>query len=311
MAARWSPAHPPYPALTLALSYRRWKALLPRIERVLELVERRLQGDAEGDTEADTRSTWAFRWRDGRLQPIEHPDLYPLEGLIGVERSVARLRANLMAFASGAPALDTLLYGERGTGKSSAVRGLLREFGPQGLRLVEVRRDDLRQLPSIYRCLRGRPERFALFCDDLSFEEVDATYIEFKAVLDGSLEARPPNILILATSNRRHLIPERMWENLEATHGPGGELHPGETSQEKISLSDRFGLLLPFLGFDQVTYLRIVEYHARELGLWGKLSDTELNERALRFALVRGSRSGRTARHACIAILQGLEGQPP
>ena len=278
---------------------------------MLDLAERRLGAEGAVETEASADGAWAFRWRGGRIEPIQHPDLYPLEGLIGVERSVARLRANLAAFVAGAPALDTLLYGERGTGKSSAVRGLLREFGPSGLRLVEVRRDELRDLPTINRALRDRRERFALVCDDLSFEEVDATYIEFKAVLDGGLEARPENVLILATSNRRHLIPERMWENLEATHGPAGELHPGETTEEKISLSDRFGLLLPFLGFDQMTYLRIIEYHAREIGLLGKLSRDELDERALRFALDRGSRSGRTARHACIAILQGLEGRTP
>lgn len=278
---------------------------------MLELAEQRLRAEATERTQAGDDSAWAFRWHAGRIDPIEHPDLYPLEGLIGVESSVARLRTNLAAFVAGAPALDSLLYGERGTGKSSAVRGLLREFGPSGLRLVEVRRNDLRDLPTIHRALRDRPGRFALFCDDLAFEEVDATYIEFKAVLDGGLEARPANVLILATSNRRHLIPERMWENLEATHGPGGELHPGETSDEKISLSDRFGLVLPFLGFDQVTYLRIIEYHAQEIGLLGKLSREELEARALRFALDRGSRSGRTARHACIAILQGLEGGRP
>ncbi len=278
---------------------------------MLELAEQHLRAEANLETHAGEDSTWAFRWHAGRIDPIGHPDLYPLEGLIGVERSVTRLRANLAAFVAGAPALDTLLYGERGTGKSSAVRGLLREFGPSGLRLVEVRPDDLRDLYTINRALRDRPERFALFCDDLSFEEVDTTYIEFKAVLDGGLEARPENVLILATSNRRHLIPERMWENLEATHGPGGELHPGETSEEKLSLSDRFGLLLPFLGFDQMTYLRIIEYHAREIGLLGKLPREQLEARALRFALDRGSRSGRMARHACIAILQGLQGSRP
>ena len=282
--------------------------MLGRIDRLLDLAEQRLGVEGNGTAPPEADGAWAFRWRGASLEPIEHPDLYPLDGLIGVERSVARLRANLAAFVAGAPALDTLLYGERGTGKSSAVRGLLREFGPSGLRLVEVRRNELRDLPAIDRVLRGRSERFALFCDNLSFEEVDATYIEFKAVLDGGLEARPENVLILATSNRRHLIPERMWENLETTRGPEGELHPGETTEEKISLSDRFGLLLPFLGFDQPTYLRIIEYHAREIGLLDKLTRDELNHRALRFALQRGSRSGRTARHACIAILQGLEG---
>ena len=291
------------------MSARDWQALLPRIERVLEILEQRLDGHARAAEPPDREEVWAYRWRDGWLEPIAYPDLYPLESLLGVERSVARLRANLSAFSAGSPALDALLYGERGTGKSSAVRGLLREFGPLGLRLVEVRRDDLRELPRIYALLRERPERFALFCDDLAFERVDGAYRELKAALEGELEARPANVLILATSNRRYLVPERMWENLEATHGPQGEIHPGETAEEKISLSDRFGLLVPFLSFDQDTYLRIVELHAHETGLWGKLPREEIRARALRYALERSSRNGRTARHACIAVLQDLEGK--
>ena len=173
-----------------------------------------------------------------------------------------------------------------------------------GLRLVEVQPDSLRDLYSIFGELREREERFALYCDDLSFEEGDASYKELKAVLDGGLEARPGNVLIVATSNRRHLIPERISENLEAQHGADGELHYGETTHEKISLSDRFGLLLPFLGFDQDTYLRIVEQHARLLGLDQILDAEKRRSGALRFALERGTRSGRTARHACIAMLQ-------
>ncbi len=246
-------------------------------------------------------------WNAGRLAPIAHPDVYPLDGLIGVERSVARLRANAEAFTRGAPALDALLYGERGTGKSSAVRGLLGEFGPRGLRLVEVRRDDLLALPEIFAELRGRPGRFALFCDDLSFEEGDASFKQLKALLDGGLEARPENVIVLATSNRRHLLPERMAENLAAHLDAAGQLHPGETADEKISLSDRFGLLLPFLAFDQATYLRIVDYHADRLGLAERLPGQELHAAALRFALNRGTRSGRSALQACIELLQGVK----
>jgi predicted AAA+ superfamily ATPase len=285
---------------------RDWQQLLPRVERVLALAERWLVGEPEGTPE--DAQVWAYRWR-GRLEPIQHPDLYPLDGLIGVERSVARLRANAAAFVAGSPALDVLLYGERGTGKSSAVRGLLRELGPKGLRLVEIRRADLSDLPGIYAALRERPERFALFCDDLSFEPGDASYKELKAMLDGGLEARPDNVILLATSNRRHLIPEFAAENLEAVISPEGELHPGETAEEKLSLSDRFGLLLPFLSFNQDTYLRIVDYHARELGLAERLPREELHARALRFALDRAGRSGRTARQACIALLQEVEGR--
>jgi predicted AAA+ superfamily ATPase len=254
------------------------------------------------------RDALAYRWRAGRLEPIQHPDVYPLDELIGVERSVARLRANVAAFTAGEPALDALLYGERGTGKSSAVRGLLGEFGAAGFRLVEVRRDALLELSEIWPALRGRPERFALFCDDLSFEEGDTSWKQLKAELDGGLEARPANALVIATSNRRHLIPERISENREAVLDPDGQLHPGETAEEKVSLSDRFGLLLPFFAFDQETYLRIARHHARALGLDGRRTPEEFERAVLRFALERGTRSGRTARQACIAVAQSLAG---
>jgi predicted AAA+ superfamily ATPase len=251
----------------------------------------------------------AYRWRADRLDPIRHPDVYPLSSLIGVERSVARLRANVAAFSAGTPALDTLLYGERGTGKSSAVRGLLGEFGAAGFRLVEVRREDLMELSALWSTLRGRPERFGVFCDDLSFEEGDTSWKRLKAELDGGVEARPANALVLATSNRRHLLTERLSENREAVLDPDGLLHPGETAEEKVSLSDRFGLLLPFFAFDQETYLRIARHHAGELGLLARFPAAELDARVLRFALERGTRSGRTARQACIALLQALEGE--
>jgi len=285
---------------------RDWHRLLPRIEHLLQLADDWLSSQSE-DPARGAEEAWAYRWRNGRLEPIRHPDLYPLEGLIGVERSVERLRANAAAFVDGAPALDVLLYGERGTGKSSALRGLLRELAPKGLRLVEIRRGDLLELPRIYGQLRERPERFALVCDDLSFEAGDDSYKTLKAALDGGLEARPENVLIFATSNRRHLMPEYESENREARISTDNELHPGETVEEKLSLSDRFGLLLPFFCFDQDTYLRIVEYHARELGM-GWIDRDELRTRALRFALERAGRSGRTARQACIAIAQELRG---
>lgn len=248
----------------------------------------------------------AYRWRDGALEPIAHLDLYPREGLLEVEASVERLIVNLGAFAAGQPALDALLYGERGTGKSTAIRSALGVLGSEGLRLVEVVRSDLLALPRLFGLLRERPGRYVLFCDDLSFDEGDPSYRELKSVLDGGLEARPENVLVVATSNRRHLIPERRSENQAATHGPDGELHLSETSEEKLSLSDRFGLLLPFFGFDQAAYLRIVDYHAERIGLAARLAPPELHPRALRFALERASRSGRTARQACIAILQEL-----
>ena len=208
------------------MSGREWEKLLPRLERVLELAEQALQSNGAARRSTRSGDTLAYRWDGGDLQPISHPDIYPLDGLIGVERSVARLRANADAFTRGLPALDALLYGERGTGKSSAVRGLLGEFGSDGLRMVEVRRDDLLALPEIFAALRDRPHRFALFCDDLSFEEGDASFKQLKALLDGGLEARPENVIVVATSNRRHLLPERMSENLEARYDAAGELHP-------------------------------------------------------------------------------------
>ena len=281
--------------------------LRSRIERALELLERFLLRALPSDGPAELDGVWAYRWRDGALEPIEHPDLYPVSGLLGVDRSLGRLLQNLTAFSEGRPALDVLLYGERGTGKSSAVRAALGELGPHGLRLVEVLREDLLDLPSLFAALRGRPERYVLFCDDLSFEEGDASYKELKSVLDGAVEARPANVLVVATSNRRHLMPEHMAENLAATHGPAGELHPAEATEEKLSLSDRFGLLLPFFAFDQPTYLAIAEHHAGVLGLLGRVAKPELHASALRFALERGSRSGRTARQACVALLQELE----
>ena len=283
-----------------------WTDLLPLAQRVLERLERALASH-QPTAEAEERSDiWAYRWSGGRLLPIAHPDIFPLDGLVGVERAVSRLRANVAAFVSGRPALDVLLFGERGTGKSSAVRGLLGEFGPKGLRLVELLPQDLLDLPAVYHALRGREGRFGLFCDDLSFEEGDPTYKRIKAALSGGLEARPPNVLLLATSNRKHLLQERMSENLEARLDADGVLRPAETTEEKISLSDRFGLALAFFSFDQSTYLRIVDSHAARLELAGRLPASELHARALRFALERASRSGRTALQACIAIAQEL-----
>lgn len=288
------------------MSGSRREELLRRLERLLEQGERLFGVSAEPALDG---RTLAYRWQDGALEPIHHPDLYPLDGLLGVERSVARLRANAASFVRGEPALDALLYGERGTGKSSAARGLLGELGTKGLRLIEVRPHELGALPRIFAVLRERPERYALYCDDLSFEEGDASFRDLKAVLDGGIEARPDNVLILATSNRRHLIRELARDNLEARLDSQGELHPGETVEEKISLSDRFGLLLPFFAFDQETYLRIVDHHARELGLAGRLPPAEIHARALRFALERASRSGRTARQACVLMLQDRAGE--
>jgi predicted AAA+ superfamily ATPase len=210
-----------------------------------------------------------------------------------VERSIAKLRANVAAFTRGEPALDMLLYGERGTGKSSAVRGALGEFHPAGFRLVELRREELRELPALWTILRARRERFGVVCDDLSFEEGDASWKLVKAELDGGLEARPANALLIVTSNRRHLLTERLSENREARLDPDGILHPGETAEEKVSLSDRFGLWLGFHRCSQDEFLAMVQGYVAHYGI--KTDPDTLRSEALEWATTRGSRSGRVA----------------
>ena len=273
------------------------RTLLVRLARLAELAEPVLErlGGGRPDPERLARFA-AFRWdaRDGRLVPIVRPLPFDLEDLVGVERPVARLLRNTEQFVRGLPANHVLLYGERGTGKSSAVRGLLPRFAARGLRLVEVHKADLIDLPRVLDALRDAPYRFLLFCDELSFDEGEAGYRELKAALEGSLEAPPPNVRIVATSNRRHLVPQHMAENLEARLDARGELHLGEALEEKLALADRFGLVLGFYGFDQATYLAIVERYAAQAGL--EVAAEELRAEALRFALERSSRSGRVAR---------------
>jgi predicted AAA+ superfamily ATPase len=276
---------------------------IARLEKLLGRIK--LSGTKPG-----TPESWAHRWHRGRLEPVVRPDIVPLDSLIGVERSVRRLRSNVGAFTRGDPALDTLLYGDRGTGKSSAVRGLLGELGPAGLRLVEVRPHHLDALPDVMAALRDRPGRFVLVCDDLGFEEGDPAYRELKSALDGGLERRPENVLIVATSNRRHLVPERSWENLSSADRLAEDLHPEETREDKMGLADRFGLLVPFFGFNRETFLRIVDHYAQTLGLSGRLQREQLHARAIRFALERGGSSGRTARQVCILALQELAEGP-
>lgn len=270
-----------------------------RFERVLALGERVLAELAgEAPPPAAFERHLAFRWEvgrgPGRLIPIEEPALFDLEDLVGVERSVESLVANTRQFVRGLPCNHVLLFGERGTGKSSAVRGLLGRFGGEGLRMVEVHKADLLHLPRVIEALRGVPYRFVLFCDDLSFDAGEVNYRELKAALEGSLTAPPDNVRIYATSNRRHLLPETAADNRAASLDADGELHLGEALEEKLALSDRFGLVLGFYGFDQDTYLRIVERTARKLGV--RAAPEALREEALRWALRRSSRSGRTAR---------------
>jgi hypothetical protein len=288
--------------------------LLDRIERVLDLAEQWLERQLGARLRPEVAARHhAFRWDArrgaGRLVPIAEPHAIDLDDLIGVERSVAELVRNTEQLLRGLPANHVLLFGERGTGKSSAVKGLLPRFAAQGLRMVEVTKEDLIHLPDVLEALRGttgegpargglataEPSCFLVFCDDLSFDEGEPGMRELKAALEGSLEATPANVRIVATSNRRHLLPQRVRDNREARLDDASELHLGEALEEKLALADRFGLVLGFYGFPQPTYLRIVERHAAKAGI--AIPQAELHAQALRFALDRSSRSGRVAKH--------------
>jgi len=244
----------------------------------------------------------AFRWRRrqylgvqlGRLEAVQHVAMIAAQDLQHVESQKAALLANTSQFVRGLPANNVLLTGARGTGKSSLIRACLNEFGAQGLRLIEVDKHDLTDLADIVAQVAARPERFIIFCDDLSFEEGESSYKALKAVLDGSLASAGDNVLIYATSNRRHLMPEYMRENLAAKYQDDGEIHPGETVEEKISLSERFGLWLSFYPFRQDDYLDIAAHWLRHYGASAALVEASRTE-ALQFALQRGSRSGRVA----------------
>lgn len=234
----------------------------------------------------------AWRWRRGALQPIAHPATLRLDDLLGIERQKAAAVQNVRQFVAAQPANHVLLTGSRGTGKSSLVKALLTAFAPQGLRLVEVPPHDLVDLPDVVAPLRGRPERYVLYVDDFSVAANDPALAALKAALDGGIEEPPDNVLIIATSNRRHLTPEAKRENDEY-RWDGGELHPGETTEEKIALSERFGLWLSFPPFSQAQYLDAVRLHLARLGVVEWSEETEVL--ALRWALNRASRSGRVA----------------
>jgi predicted AAA+ superfamily ATPase len=238
---------------------------------------------------------WQRRGTRGWLEAVRHIAPIRLDDLRHVDRQKAILERNTLSFLEGRPANNVLMTGARGTGKSSLVRALLDAHGARGLRLIEVDKTDLGDLGRIIELIEGRPERYIVFCDDLSFEEGEASYKALKSALDGSVAAPGDNLLIYATSNRRHLMPEYLHENLEARHQPDGEIHPGETVEEKISLSERFGLWLSFYPFGQDDYLDIVGHW---LGAQGCSAEQirEARGEALQWALERGSRSGRVAR---------------
>ncbi|WP_017879177.1 ATP-binding protein [Janthinobacterium sp. CG3] len=268
---------------------RRAEALMQRVEAALPPPQRA----------TDWNLGHAYRWRKraggaSYLQAVAHVSQIGLSDLHNIGTQKSQIEQNTRQFVSGRPANNVLLTGARGTGKSSLIKACLNQFAKDGLRLIEVDKDDLAELPDIVDLVAGRAERFIVFCDDLSFEEGESGYKALKVALDGSISAQSDNVLIYATSNRRHLLPERMSDNSSYRQTEDGDLHPGETVEEKISLSERFGLWLSFYPFKQDDYLDIV---AHWLGTFGCDAAQIAAARgdALRWALMRGSRSGRVA----------------
>jgi predicted AAA+ superfamily ATPase len=262
--------------------------LLTRLEAVLPHAPRA----------PDWTASVAFRYRrrgaSALLEPVRHVSDIRLNNLKEIDAQMARLKRNTEQFVSGRPANNVLLTGARGTGKSSLIKACLNEFSERGLRLIEIDKTDLIELPDLVELVAHRPERFVVFCDDLSFDEGEPGYKALKSVLDGSVSASSENLLIYATSNRRHLMPEYMKENLTYTHTDDGEVHPGEVVEEKISLSERFGLWISFYPFSQQEYLAIVAQWLRTLGVAEAAVQPALKA-SLVWALERGSRSGRVA----------------
>jgi len=270
--------------------------LIKRAEQVLERIEAALPPRLPAP---DWKLALAYRWRKrngrGYLQPVTHPHRIRLTDLQGIDEQIRLVEQNTRQFLEGLTANDVLLTGARGTGKSSLVKAVLNKFSAKGLRLIEVEKQDLMDLPDIVDLVADAPFKFVLFCDDLSFDADEPGYKALKVVLDGSISATSENLLIYATSNRRHLMPEYMQENLE-TRYLGEEIHPVESVEEKISLSERFGLWVSFYPFDQDEYLAIVDYWLGQLGV-GERDRAKGRNEALQWALTRGSRSGRVAWH--------------
>lgn len=264
------------------------------IERLDKLVARAEQLLPAPPPRIDWRAP-AFRWKrsagGGHLVAVKRPQLIRLGDLQDIDAQKTLVDRNTRQFLEGLPANNVLLTGARGTGKSSLVKAMLDAYADRGLRLIEVDKAELVDLPEIVELVRDRPERFIVYCDDLSFSSGEATYKALKVALEGSISARADNLLIYATSNRRHLMPEYMQENLDYEH-VGEEIHPGEATEEKISLSERFGLWVSFHSFTQDEYLSIVTHWLRELG--AQMND-EARTEALQWALQRGARSGRVA----------------
>ncbi len=276
--------------------------LIARAEKVLEKLEAALPQSLQAP---DWNASTAYRYRKrgtgwpggasgGVLEPVRHVAQIAFDDLREIDGQKERMVCNLRQFVAGRPANNVLLTGARGTGKSSLIRACLHAFAAQGLRLIEVDKSDLVDLPDIAALVAERPEKFLIFCDDLSFDDGESSYKVLKSTLDGSVMASASNMLICATSNRRHLLPESMQDNLGHTRAPDGEIHPGEAIEEKISLSERFGLWISFYPFSQNEYLAIVRQWLRNL----QVPEEEIEDampQALVWALERGSRSGRVA----------------
>ena len=267
----------------------RAEALMQRIESVLP----------QPMSAPDWSASVAFRYRKrsnghGALEPVRHVASLGLQDLKEIDGQKEKILRNTEQFVNGLSANNVLLTGARGTGKSSLIKACLNEYAPRGLRLIEVDKDDLTDLPDIIDVVSDRPEKFIVFCDDLSFEDGEPGYKALKSILDGSVAAATPNVLIYATSNRRHLLPEHMKDNLTYTTAEDGEIHPGEVVEEKISLSERFGLWVSFYPFTQDEYLVIVQQWLIALGVAPDQAEVARPE-ALIWALERGSRSGRVA----------------
>jgi len=274
----------------------KFERLIERAEQLIARIESVLP-QALGAP--DWHASIAFRYRKrssghGVLEPVRQVAQMRLADLQEIDGQKDKIRRNTLQFVQGQPANNVLLTGARGTGKSSLVKACLSEYAPQGLRLIEVDKADLVDLPDIVDVVADRPERFIVFCDDLSFEDGEAGYKALKSILDGSVSAAGQNVLIYATSNRRHLLPEYMKENLSYTHTADGEVHPGEAVEEKISLSERFGLWVSFYPFSQDEYLAIVAQWLASFGV-AEAAIEAARPQALVWALERGSRSGRVA----------------
>jgi predicted AAA+ superfamily ATPase len=270
--------------------------LLARAEQLMARIESVLPQPL---TAPDWSQSIAWRYRKrssghGTLEPVRHVGAMRLSDLKEIDGQKEKIQRNTQQFVEGKPANNVLLTGARGTGKSSLIKACLNEYAPLGLRLIEVDKADLVDLPDIVDVVSDRPEKFIVFCDDLSFEDGEPGYKALKSILDGSVAASTPNVLIYATSNRRHLLPEYMKENLSYTHTEDGEVHPGEVVEEKISLSERFGLWVSFYPFSQNEYLAITTQWLGHFGTSVQAIEAARPE-ALVWALERGSRSGRVA----------------